>query len=581
LDTTSPPPGTGDLLFESFSRELRRVDTYDQLIELVRQDVRARLGLTHAWLYVLELEDDEQFVLVAAAGAKAALIRELVPVVPRAGDVMVEAMLRDQRPIVIPDTQLGPYPEVTRRLGNRTVVNLPMSVVDHSLGLLGCGSFDAEGVVEIDDAAVHYLIQLSNITSVALARLVLRKRDNERSALERRLAQRHRLESLGLLAGGVAHDFNNLLTVIRMSGEELGSGPLSTAQRADLDLIRDAERSASKLTQKLLVLGRKQTLVTESLDINDVVIAFNRLLGRLLPANIEIDFIAGVALPKLQLDASQLEQVLMNLAINARDAMPNGGRLLIETEQVVVNGDYRRAHPWAKSGRYVLLTVTDTGAGMSLEVRERLFEPFFTTKNPGEGTGLGLAVVWGIVQQHGGMIHCYSEIGHGTAFKIYFPAAEQSAARVGSKVPRPIPRGDERILIADDQPHVLFVMKRALEGAGYRVTGASDGSEALALARSQEFDLYLLDAIMPGLSGRAVCEQIRALKPGARFLFASGYGAETLPAAFLEDLGIRLIPKPLDPETLVRTVREVLDAPPAPGPGGAASAAARDPGLQQ
>src|SRR6185295_2746777 len=256
----------------------------------------------------------------------------------------------------------------------------------------------------------------------------------------------------------------------------------------------DSERSASKLTQKLLLLGRKQPLLAESLDINEIVFAFNRLLGRLLPANVEIDFIAGVSLPRVQLDGSQLEQVLMNLALNARDAMPGGGRLLIETEQVVVNGDYRRAHPWAKSGRYVLLTVTDTGVGMSTEVKDRLFEPFFTTKPPGEGTGLGLAVVWGIVQQHGGMIHCYSELGHGTAFKLYFSAAEQAASRVGSKIPKPIPRGVERILIADDQPHVLFVMKRSLEGAGYRVTSVSDGAAALALAETQDFDLYLLDA---------------------------------------------------------------------------------------
>ncbi|HEU4577910.1 MAG TPA: ATP-binding protein [Polyangiaceae bacterium] len=563
MDLSSSPPGAGDLLFEDFSRELRRVDSYDCLIELVRRDVLARVGLTNAWLYVLEQEEDEQFLLVACAGAKAPLIRDLLPVAPREGDVMLQQMLREQRPIVIPDAQLGPYPEVTRRLGNRTVVNLPMSVVDHPLGIIGCGTFDAEGVVEISEAALHYLVQLSNIVSVALARLVLIKRDQERSELQRRLAQRHRLESLGLLAGGVAHDFNNLLTVIRMSAEELGNEPLSAAQRADLQLIRDSERSASKLTQKLLLLGRKQPLMAESLDINEIVFAFNRLLGRLLPANVEIDFIAGVSLPRVQLDGSQLEQVLMNLALNARDAMPNGGRLLIETEQVVVNGDYRRAHPWAKPGRYVLLTVTDTGVGMSAEVKDRLFEPFFTTKAPGEGTGLGLAVVWGIVQQHGGMVHCYSELGHGTAFKLYFPAAEQSAARVGSKIPKPIPRGVERILIADDQPHVLFVMKRALEGAGYRVTSVSDGAAALAAAHGDDFDLYLLDAIMPGLSGRAVCEQIRAQKAGARFLFASGYGAETLPAAFLEDLGIRLIPKPLDPETLLRTVREVLDAPPA------------------
>ena len=546
---------------EFFSRELRRVDTYEQLIELVRADLAARFGFTNAWLYVSELEQDTVFVLVAAAGSSARRIHELVPVVPRQGDALVEQLLESEMPVVIPDAQLGPFPEVTRLLGNRTVVNMPMTVVDHPLGLLGCGTFGDEGVVDVTPSVLSYLVQLANMTSVALARLVLRKRDAARAELERRLAQRHRLESLGLLAGGVAHDFNNLLLVIRMSAEVLGAGPLSEEQRADLQLIKDSELSASKLTQTLLTLGRKQPLSIQSLNINEVVIAFNQLLARLLPASIEIDFIAGESLPKLRLDPGQLEQVLMNLALNSRDAMPNGGRLVIETEQVVINGDYRRAHPWAKQGRYVLLTVSDTGSGMPPELVDRIFEPFFTTKKAGEGTGLGLAVAWGIIHQHGGMIHCYSEVGLGTTFKVYLPAAERDASRVGNKVLGPVPRGVERILLADDQPHVRFVVKRALESAGYQVTAVSDGTAAVQAARQQEFDLHFLDAVMPGLSGREACEQIRQHRPKARFLFASGYGGEALPAAFLEDLGIRMIPKPLDPNTLLRAVREVLDAP--------------------
>jgi signal transduction histidine kinase/CheY-like chemotaxis protein len=535
---------------ESFSRELRRVDSYDQLIALIQKELHARLGLTNAWLYVSEHEDDSEFTLVATAGSKATEIRELVPVVPRAGDQMIEELLEDRGPVIIPDAQLGPFPEITRRLGNRTVVNLPMVVVDHSLGLLGAGTFGAEGTVPISAQAARYLVQLSDITSVSLARLVLKRRSLERSELERRLAQRHRLESLGLLAGGVAHDFNNLLTVVRMSVEVLGQSPLSDAQRADLAMIGDAERSASKLTQKLLTLGRKQPASPESLDINEGVETFNRLLSRLLPASIQIDFIAGAGLPKVSLDPGQLEQVLMNLALNARDSMPRGGRLTIETQQVLVNGDYRRAHPWAKPGRYVLLTVSDSGNGMPPDVAY------------GDGTGLGLAVVWSIVNQHGGMIHCYSEVNLGTAFKVYFPAAEQAASKVGSKLLGPVPKGTERILVADDQPHVLFVVRRALEGAGYRVTTAPDGAAALEAARAASFDLFLLDAVMPGLSGRDVCERLREEHPGARFLFASGYGAEALPAAFLTDMGYRMVPKPLDPDTLLRAVREALDGPP-------------------
>ena len=558
---TEPPHRSGVQALDTFARKLRRVDTYQQLIELVRDEVSARFGLTNAWLYVCEGESDTQLVLVAAAGARAAAIREIVPVIPRAGDALVEALLRDDGAVVIPDAQAGPFPEVTRILGNRTVVNMPMSVVDHALGILGCGTFGDEGIVAVGEAATEGLVQMAHMTSVALAGLVLRQREKEREELHARLAQRQRLESLGLLAGGVAHDFNNLLTVIRLSAKLIGEEPLSANQWADLRLIQDADESATQLTQKLLMLGRKQPLTIATVDLNTVVSSFMLLLRRLLPANIETDFIAGAGLPRLQLDAHQVEQVLMNLSLNARDAMPGGGRLTIETQQVLVNGDYQRAHPWAKAGRYVLLTVSDTGTGMPHEITEQVFEPFFTTKAPGEGTGLGLAVTWAIVQQHGGMIQCYSEVGLGTTFKVYLPAAQQDASQVGSKLLGPVRGGVERILVADDQAHVRHLIKRVLEGAGYVVTAAADGAEAVQLASAQPFDLYLFDAVMPRIGGREACERIRAGQPAARFLFASGYGADALPASFLKDIGVETIPKPLDPDTLLRAVRAVLDAP--------------------
>jgi len=555
-------PVATTLALDSFSRQLRRVETYDQLVALVRDEVTARFGLPNAWLYVCEREDQSQLELVAAAGPRTAAIRDIVPVIPRAGDPLVEALLRDEGPVLIADAQVGEFPEVTRRLGNRTVVNIPMSVVDHTLGILGCGTFGDEGVVPVDEEALRLLVQMANMTSVALARMILRKRDRERLELHARLAQRQRLESLGLLAGGVAHDFNNLMTVIRLSAKLLTeSVPLTPEQRADVELIRDAEESASQLTQKLLMLGQKQPLRIETVDINATVQGFMSLVRRLLPANIQTDVIAGAALPKLQLDPFQLEQVLMNLALNARDAMPSGGRLTIETEQVVVNGDYRRAHPWARPGRYVMITISDTGVGMPPAILERVFEPFFTTKSQGEGTGLGLAVTWSIIQQHGGMIHAYSEVGIGTAFKVYLPAAEQVASQVVKKIVGAVPRGVERILVADDQPHVLHLLKRVLQGAGYQVTTAADGADAVNAATVEKFDLYLFDAVMPRMSGREACERIRALQPAARFLFASGYGAEALPASFLKDMGVETIAKPLDPDTLLRAVRAVLDAP--------------------
>jgi signal transduction histidine kinase len=552
-------PDAGWLL--SFSRDLRRIDDYKSLVELVRAEVNARFGLTNAWLYVFEREDDEHAVLVAAAGAKAEAIRNELPIAPIAGDWLLAALRRDEGPVIIPDARLVEgNPEVAERLGNRTVVNMPIGVVDAGLGFLGCGTFDDEGTVALDDAAISDFVQLGNMASVAVARLVLRSRDVARVALQAQLAQRQRLESLGLLAGGVAHDFNNLLTVIRASVGFIGQGPLSASQRDDLSLIADAERSATHLTKKLLMLGHQEPPAFESADLNQVVREFLRLLERVIPASIQRDFVAGVSLPKLRIDPRQLEQVLMNLALNARDAMPNGGRLTIETQQVVVNGDYRRAHPWAKPGRYVLLTVSDTGVGMPPDVVSRAFEPFFTTKPKGEGTGLGLSVTWGIVQQHGGMVNCYSEVGVGTSFKIYLPAAEVAAAAVGSRIVGAVPGGSERILIADDQPHVLAVLRRVLTTAGYAVTAVSDGVNAIEVASAQVFHLHILDAVMPTLSGRETCERIRALRPGARFLFTSGYGGDALPASFLKDMGVDVIAKPFDPDTMLRAVRATLDA---------------------
>jgi signal transduction histidine kinase/CheY-like chemotaxis protein len=531
------------------------------LVELVRAELQARFGLTNAWLYVFEREEDREAVLVSAAGPKAAKIERELPIAPIAGDWLLEALRRDEGPIVIPDAWGMPEnPEVARRLGNRTVVNMPIGVVDHALGILGGGTFDDEGPVPIDAEAVAYLVQLANITSVAVARLVLRSRDSVRLELQARLAQRQRLESLGLLAGGVAHDFNNLLTVIRSSVAFIGGGTLSDTQRGDLALISEAERRASALTQKLLVLGRQEPPNFQNADVNEIVRDFLRLVARLIPAHVEIDFVAGGGLPKLNADRHQLEQVLMNLAVNARDAMPNGGSLRIETQQVIVNGEYRRAHPWAKPGRYVLLSVNDTGSGMPPEVAERVFEPFFTTKPEGAGTGLGLAVSWGIVNQHGGMIHCYSEVGVGTSFKVYLPAGEIAAADVGSKLVGAPPRGSERVLVADDQPHVLSILERLLIGAGYRVTAVADGAKAVEAAEKDEYDLYLLDAIMPTMSGREACDRIRARRPGARFLFLSGYGGDALPQAFLKQNGIELMSKPFDPDSLLRAVRATLDA---------------------
>jgi signal transduction histidine kinase len=546
---------------QAFSRDLRRVDDYTTLVDLVRSALQDRFGLSNAWLYVFEREEDEHAGLVAASGAQAEAIWKELPVAPIAGDWLIAALRRDEGPIVIPDaTQVEGNPEVAQRLGNRTVVNMPIGVLDKALGILGGGTFGDEGPVPIDEQAVSDFVQLSNIASVAVARLVLQARDKERTHLQAQLAQRQRLESLGLLAGGVAHDFNNLLMVIRASVSFLSRGDLNETQRNDVTRIAEAEKSAAQLTKKLLMLGHFEAPSFQKSEINSIISDFLLLLERVIPAHIQTDFIAGTALPRLHVDRHQLEQVLMNLALNARDAMPKGGRLAIETQQVVINGEYRRAHPWARPGRYVLLSVTDTGNGMTPEVRDRIFEPFFTTKPLGEGTGLGMAVTWSIVQQHNGMIHCYSEPGVGTSFKVYLPAAEVSAADVGNKIVGAVPRGSERLLLADDQPNVLSALARVLTDAGYIVTPVSNGEDAVRAASGEEFALHILDSMMPRLNGREAFERIHAHRPNAKFLFTSGYGGDALPMAFLKEHNLEMVQKPFDPDRLLRVVRATLDA---------------------
>ncbi len=546
-----------------FARELRRIDDYDGLIELVRRELHARFGLTNAWLYVFVREDDEQAVLVAVAGPHAAAIRAELPIAPISGDWLVTALRRDEMPIVIPDARGMPgNPDVARGLGNRSVVNVPIGVVDRTLGILGGGTFGDEGAVAVDDTAIPELLHLGNLASVAIARMVLRHRDEARARLQAQLAQRQRLESLGLLAGGVAHDFHNLLTVIRASVGFIAAGPLTDAQRSDLATIDTAERSASDLTSKLLMLGRSQPPTFQPADINDVVSRCLRLLERVIPAHIRTVFGAEGGLPAVPLDHHQFDQALMNLALNARDAMPNGGRLVMTTEAVELGPDFPRTHPWARPGRFVRLTISDTGCGMPPEVVERMFEPFFTTKPLGEGTGLGLAVTWSVVQQHAGLIHCRSQVGIGTTFEIYLPIVDAVPSAREPIVIAGAPRGTERILLADDQPFLLPIVARVLAGAGYSVVAVANGAEAVEAAANESFALHILDAVMPVMTGREACERIRAARPSARFLFTSGYGGDALPASFLADMGIEIVAKPFDAVVLLRAVRAAIDAAP-------------------
>ena len=381
--------------------------------------------------------------------------------------------------------------------------------------------------------------------------------------LTEQVQQSQKLESIGRLAGGVAHDFNNLLTVILSCcdtlKDDLGTAPAET--REDVEQIRAAGERARDLTRQLLAFARKQVIAPVPLDLNAVVRGSEKLLGRLLGEDVTLEAALAAELWPLHADPGQLEQVIVNLALNARDAMPRGGVLRLETRNVTVTpADSPRTGD--RVGEWVRLAVRDTGVGMVPEVRAHLFEPFFTTKGKGKGTGLGLATVYGIVEQAGGYVHVESEPGKGSTFELSLPRSTARAAGDGPRAPpRHQIRGTETILVAEDDPLVRGVIVRAVGAAGYRVLEAQGGREALARAAAEPGPIHLAisDVVMPGMNGRELVERLRLLRPDIRVLFVSGYSDEVVSHHGVLDSGVELLPKPFTPAALLEQVRRVLD----------------------
>ncbi len=385
-----------------------------------------------------------------------------------------------------------------------------------------------------------------------------------RRELESRYLQAQKMEAVGRLAGGIAHDFNNLLTVIGGCGELLARTLPKGSDAAELVReIREAGDRAAMLTRQLLTFSRKQPRVVEVLDLNEVVKRVQKMLRRILGEDIEQAVALEPALGRVNADPGQIEQVIVNLAVNARDAMPEGGTFTLRTANAHLDEDYARLRPGVRPGWYVQLSVTDTGCGMDEETRLRLFEPFFTTKGPEKGTGLGLATVYGIVQQSGGHIDLVSEPGRGTTFHIYLPRSKASLspeeAALGAGAAR---GGAETVLVVEDEDAVRSVIRRALQGAGYTVLEARGGADAIRLAEQHGGPIHLLltDVVMPGLNGRQVAERVTALRPGARVLFVSGYTDDTLVRHGVHGEGLAFLQKPFTAEALNRKVRELLDA---------------------
>ena len=390
--------------------------------------------------------------------------------------------------------------------------------------------------------------------------------------LEAQLAQSQKMEAIGRLAGGVAHDFNNLLTVILSYSELLLEDvPADSGIRDDLTQIRKAAQGAGELTRQLLAFSRQQVLQPRVVDLNAAVSGIERLLARVLREDIQLRCTLGADVGTIRVDPGQLEQVIMNLAVNARDAMPNGGMVTIETANVELDDAYLEAHPIAKPGlgvsHYVMLAVTDTGIGMDAATQARIFEPFFTTKDIGKGTGLGLATVQGIVQQSGGFIWVYSEPGHGTAFKIYLPRVDEPASRADD-VPAQDARGTETVLVAEDVAAVRAVTREMLRRYGYTVLEAADGAAALRLAAEHPAPIHLLltDVVMPDVNGRDLADQLARARPNVKVLFMSGYTDDAVVRHGVLRQGIAYLQKPFTPRSLAGKVRAVLDGRVSPSP---------------
>jgi PAS domain S-box-containing protein len=424
--------------------------------------------------------------------------------------------------------------EVTRRRKDGTSVSVSLSVAP------------------LHDAAGR----VTGILSIASDVTELRQ-------LEGQYRQAQKMEAVGRLAGGIAHDFNNLLTAIigttALVLEDLG---LESRVRLDIQEIEKAAKRAAGLTRQLLIFSRQQVLEPRALDLNALVANLEKMLHRLIGEDVELRTKPAAALGAVRADPGQIEQAIVNLVVNARDAMPQGGRLTIETADVELDRSYIAGHVPTQPGPYVLLAISDTGVGMDGATKARLFEPFFTTKEPGRGTGLGLATVYGIVKQSGGYVWAYSELGHGTTFKIYLPRVAETPEAPESTAGTPAPvRGSETVLVVEDQEEVRKLTKRVLEARGYTVLAARNGAEALEIVARHPNQIHLMitDVVMPGMNGGEVAQLACAKRSDLKVLYVSGYTGEAVLQHRLLEPGVAFLQKPFTPDVLARKTRDVLD----------------------
>jgi signal transduction histidine kinase len=496
-------------------------------------------------------------------GAAPSLPAEYVKVIdgstigPDAGSCGASAYT--QKPVIVEDTSVhpnwAPWRALAKRHHLRACWSTPIFSPDHAL--LGTFAMYYREPRRPTDVEQRWIATATHLTSIAITLA-------KQAQLQEQLRQAQRMEAVGKLAGGVAHDFNNLLSVIisysAMIGDSLAAGdPL----RPDVEEIRRAADRASELTRQLLAFGRQQVMKPRVLDLPLALVGLEKMLRRIVGEDIVFSLVPAVRVGKIQVDPGQLEQVVMNLVVNARDAMPDGGGLTITTDDVRLDHDYATLHPGVTPGPYTRLSVTDTGQGMDAATRARVFEPFFTTKEQGKGTGLGLSTVWGIVTQSGGHVTVQSTAGQGTTFHVFFPSVDAEAEDqvAESAVPASV-SGSETVLVVEDEEQVRTLVCSVLRRAGYTVLAAQNGVDGLQTCENypNAVQLLLTDVIMPGMNGRELAERLLRARADMKVLFVSGYTEKIMVANGLESSDFALLSKPITPETLLRKVREVLDA---------------------
>jgi len=560
-----PAPSLSGSAALAWARQLLAVHDVHGLLQVALELLRERTRYRHGWLGMLDAS--ESTLLFLSGIGQASLDRiadaELIEMSVD-GDRMVEELLTTMKPVVVADARHDPRPnpDAVAAMGNRTIVSLPLYVDDHKLGFLGVGTFGDEGPIPPTEEELDLLQLMASHLSVVLARL---RAEERRVAAEEQLHAAQRLEAMGRIAGGVAHDMNNLLTVElgNVDLARLATDPASAAH--SIDDIEAAATRAAALSRQLLSFSRRRVLQVQPVDMRDVVQNMAPLFGRLLTSDIQLEVLEPAHPLVVRGDSGQLEQVVMNLVVNARDAMADtGGRLAVELEAVELEGG-----AVGPPGPYAVVAVSDTGIGMPPEVQARIFEPFFTTKGPEAGTGLGLSVVHGIVDQHDGQLRVYSEPGYGTTMRVYLPLAEEDAIAPGAVVVAPAPKGGhERILVADDDQQVRHVLHTLLGEAGYQVEEARDGAEAIDIVRSgAAIDLLISDVVMPRMGGMALIDALAQEGLELPTLVISGYAASGVARQLAANDRRRVLSKPFRRTELLGVVRALLDGVAGPGQG--------------